>query len=202
MGSSSVRAILSGALLCLVIAVAPAFGQTSSATTTSSQSYSFGDVLVDSAVGKGGEPFTPLTLLDFGDGWLEPWVPPPAGEYHLQRGGWVNTDSGFFSREIDPTFTFNAGTQGTRDEYIGAASLFIPLNRRLQSGLTVPFVDSLQGTDGLRSATTFGDVVVTPQMMLMETETLSLSTLVAIRTPTGESKTGNDKTIVTPGLAI
>jgi hypothetical protein len=61
-------------------------------------------------------------LWNFGQGWLEPWIPPPGGELHLQRGGWVNTASGFFSREFDPTFTFNAGTSGTRDEYEGAAS--------------------------------------------------------------------------------
>ena len=62
------------------------------------------------------------------------------GELHLQRGGWVNTDSGFFSRELDPAFSFNAGTDRTRDEYIGAVTLFVPLNRRLQIGVTMPFI--------------------------------------------------------------
>ena len=120
----------------------------------------------------------------------------------MQRGGWVNTDSAFFSRELDPTFTFNAGTSGSRDEYIGASSLFIPLNRRLQIGLSLPFVDSLQGTDVLPSETSFGDLVITPQLMLDETETRSVSALLAIRTPTGETKTGNGKTILTPTLAL
>ena len=58
-----------------------------------------------------------------------------------------------------------------RDEFIGAATLFVPLNRRFQIGLTVPFVDSLQSTDVLPSATSFGDVVITPQLMLDQTET-------------------------------
>jgi hypothetical protein len=114
----------------------------------------------------------------------------------------VNTASGFFSREIDPAFTFNAGTSGTRDEYVGATSLFVPFNRRFQLGLFVPFVDSLQGAGGLPSETSFGDVVVIPQVMLEETETISLSALLAIRTPTGETKTHNDKTILTPSFAI
>jgi hypothetical protein len=61
-------------------------------------SYSLGDVLYLSAIGKNKTPFTPLSLWNFGEGWLELWVPPPNGELHLQRGGWVNTPSGFQPR--------------------------------------------------------------------------------------------------------
>src|SRR5690348_6761385 len=102
--------ILPRALLYVFILASPAFGQSSDGTTT--RSYSLGDVLIESAIGKNKTPFTPLSFWNFGEGWLEPWLPPPPGELHLQRGGWVNTVSGFFSREIDPTFTFNAGTSG------------------------------------------------------------------------------------------
>jgi hypothetical protein len=182
----------------------PAFAQSIQGGTlqTTPRSYSFGEILFQSAVGKTEAPFTPLSFWNFGDGWLEPWIPPPNGELHLQRGGWVNTASGFFSREIDPAFSYFAGNSGTRDEYVGATSLFVPLNRRFQLGVFVPFVDSLQGAGTLPSATSFGDVVITPQVMLEETETLSLSALLAIRTPTGETKTNNDKTILTPSLAL
>lgn len=172
------------------------------AVQTTPRSYSFGEVLFQSAIGKTETPFTPLSFWNFDDGWLESWIPPPNGELHLQRGGWVNTASGFFSREIDPTFSYFAGNSGTRDEYVGATNLFVPLNRRFQLGVFVPFVDSLQGAGTLPSATSFGDVVITPQVMLEETETLSLSALLAIRTPTGETKTHNDKTILTPSLAL
>jgi hypothetical protein len=141
-------------------------------------------------------------LWNFGEGWLEPWIPPPGGERRLVRGGWVNTFNGFFLREFDPTFTYNAGTGGNRDEYVGAASLFIPLNRRLEISFFVPFVDSLERTRRSRSATSFGDLVVTPQVMLEETETLSLSALLAIRTPTGEAKTGNGRTVLSPAIAV
>ncbi len=191
-------------LLCVLISASPAFCEPSQdgAAPTTPGSYSLGDVLFLSAIGKNKTPFTPLSLGNFGEGWFEPWIPPPNGELHLQRGGWVNTASGFFSRELDPTFTFNAGTSGTRDEYEGGASLFVPLNRRLQIGLFVPFVDSLQHAGSLPSETSFGDVIVTPQLMLEETETLSLSALFAIRTPTGETKTLNDRTVLTPSLAI
>ena len=200
----SCLSVLPRVLLYVLILAGPAFGQPSGAEPVSPTpgSYNFSDVLFLSAIGKDKTPFTPLSLWNFGEGWFEPWNPPPNGELHLQRGGWVNTASGFFSREFDPAFTFRAGTSGTRDEYQGAASLFVPLNRRLQIGLFVPFVDSLQSAGTKPSATSFGDVVITPQVMLEETETLSLSALFAIRTPTGETKTINDKTILTPSLAV
>jgi hypothetical protein len=160
------------------------------------------DVLLKSAVEQNKTPFTPLSLWNFGEGWLEPWIPPPGGERRLVRGGWVNTFNGFFLREFDPTFSYNAGTSGNRDQYVGAFSLFIPLNRRLEISFFVPFVDSLERTRRSRSATSFGDLVVTPQVMLEETETLSLSALLAIRTPTGEAKTGNGMTVLSPAIAV
>jgi hypothetical protein len=101
-------------LLYFLILASPAFGQASGGEAVSSTPgpYSLGDILIQSAIGKNETPFTPLSLWNFGEGWLEPWIPPPNGELHLQRGGWVNTASGFFSRELDPAFTFNAGTSG------------------------------------------------------------------------------------------
>src|SRR5215469_3534486 len=83
----------------------------------------------------------------------------------------------FLAVNLTPAFTYNAGTSGSRDEYIGAATLFVPLNCRVQLGLTVPFVDSLQSNDALPSETSFGDLVITPQLMLDETETRSVSAL-------------------------
>ena len=189
-------------LAYLIVQVSPAAAQIASAAAAPNNSYNFGDVLARSAIGGQVPAFTPLSIWNFTDGWLEPWIPPPNGELHLQRGGWVNTASGFFSRELDPTFSFNAGTDRTRDEYIGAVSLFVPLNRRLQIGVTMPFIDSLQRGSGLPTENSFGDVVVAPQLMLEETETRSVSAIVAIRTPTGQTSTGNGKTIVTPTLAV
>jgi hypothetical protein len=89
----------------------------SGAASTTMGSYSLGDVLIQSAVGQNKTTFIRLSLWNFREGWFEPWIPPPNGELRLERGGWVNTFSGFFSRELDPTFTFNAGTSGTRDGF-------------------------------------------------------------------------------------
>ena len=188
--------------LLIVCGNSPVRAQQSGASSAGNRPYSLLDVLTLSAFGGDVPAFTPLSICEFGEGWLTPWIPPPNGELHLQRGGWVGADSAFFSREFDPAFTFNAGTAGTRDEFIGAATLFVPLNRRLQISMTVPFLDSLQSTDVLPSATSFGDVIVTPQLMLDQTETRDISLLLAIRTPTGQTRTGNGKTIVSPTLAL
>src|ERR1700747_780123 len=112
--SKLVRSLLSVLILAVTGFAEPSFAETQAPTPV--RSYSFGDVLFQSAIGKSEAPFTPLSLSDFGRGWLEPWIPPPNGELHLQRGGWVNTAGGFFSRELDPSFTFNAGTAGSREE--------------------------------------------------------------------------------------
>lgn len=81
--------------------------------TSSAFALPFGDVLIQSAIGKSETPFTLLSFWNFGEGWLQPWVPPPSGEWDLQQGGWINTPSAFFSREIDPTFTFVRHTLGS-----------------------------------------------------------------------------------------
>jgi hypothetical protein len=147
--------------------------------------------------------FTPLQLRDFGDGWLQPWIAPPNGSSGALRGGWVNTFSGFFSRELDPTYSFTSATSGGRDEHVGALIYLTPLSRRLQLGLALPFVDSLASGSGRnQSDTSFGDIVITPQVMLQETQDLSLSLGVGVRTPTGETKTGNGVTAVNPFIAF
>src|SRR5262245_26903547 len=86
---------LSQVLLCVLILASPVFGDPSGGTAASwtPSSYNLGDTLFLSAIGKNKTPFTPLSLWNFGEGWLVPWVPPPNGELHLQRGGWVNTAS-------------------------------------------------------------------------------------------------------------
>src|SRR5215469_5196637 len=87
------------ALLCSFIlsGAALADAQGPPISSTSSASYSLLDVLTKSAFEENKAPFTPLSVFNFGEGWLEPWIPPPNGELHLQRGGWVNTDSGFLA---------------------------------------------------------------------------------------------------------
>jgi len=51
-----------------------------------------------SALGGNVASFTRLSIWNWIDGWLELLIPTPNGELHLQSDGWVNPDSGFFSR--------------------------------------------------------------------------------------------------------
>jgi hypothetical protein len=170
------------ALLVLISLIDPArlWAQSRPLQATSGASrgsYSLTDVVKLSVFGHSDPAtFTPLQLHDIGDGWLQPWIAPPNGSSGALRGGWVNTFSGFFLREVDPSYSFTSAASGGRDEHVGAATYFTPLSRRLQLGLAIPFVDILaRGNGSNQSASGIGDIFITPQVMLQETQDLSLS---------------------------
>ena len=48
--------------------------------------------------------------------------------------------------------------------------------------------------------TSFGDITLTPRVMLKETQDLSLSVQLAIQTPTGSTDSGAGRAILTPGV--
>ena len=170
---------------------------------TTSGPYGLADVVTESIFGQSNPAnFTPLSLSYFGDGWLEPWIDPGTGSSGALRGGWVSTFSGFFSREIDPTYSFTSAESPGRDEHVGSLALLTPLSRRVEMSLSIPFVDSLQSGGGKPSETSFGDIVLTPKVMLHETRDLSVSTGVGLRTPSGAERTGNGRTAVSPFLAF
>jgi len=165
-------------------------------------SYSFFDVLTLSAIGGNVHAFTRLSLRNFTEGWFEPGRRRRTGNCICSvAAGLTPTPLSLVEKSIRRSAL-------TREHLVRVTNILMrPLcsfsfNRRLQLGLSIPFVDSLQGTNGLPSATSFGDIVVIPQLMLEETESRSVSALLAVRTPTGETKTGNDKTILTPTLAL
>ena len=89
------------------------------------------------------------------------------------------------------------GHDGTPNEHLGAVTVFSPLSRRLELGITVPFIDALNP-----GQTSFGDLTVTPRLMLSETRDLGVTTGVAIRTSTGDTDTGNGQTRVDPFVAV
>jgi hypothetical protein len=65
------------ALLYLIVQISSAAAQVGSSTPVSNNSYNLGDVLARSALGGQVRSFTPLSIWNFTDGWLEPWIPPP-----------------------------------------------------------------------------------------------------------------------------
>jgi hypothetical protein len=104
--------------------------------------------------------------------------------------------SGNLSRQWFFTFAqaFNQGPKG--NAYIGAYTIFMPLSRRLDLVINVPFVVRNSASSGLpfinptgqptfKSQTTFGDMSFTPRVLLHETKDFSLTSETAVLVPTG-----------------
>lgn len=167
--------------------------------------YGMCETMWESVFGKPdpSRPWQPLrcgTILT--EGWCEPWISPPAGDSGAVRQGWINDLQAFFNRNIFGIYDYADATQGHRDEQVGVLVFETPLSRRYMFGVIVPVVDALDGRSGLPSATGFGDVTFENRVMLQETENLSLSANLDVRTPTGDKGVGQDRTTLFPFLAF
>lgn len=155
----------------------------------------------------------PLSTL-FREGWNEAWVPSPNGSGGAPRQGWINAADGNLYRLWFFTFAqaFNSGSKG--NAYLGAYTIFAPLNRRLDLIINVPFEVRNSATSGLpiisptgvrlpasKSQSTFGDLSFTPRVLLHETKDFTLTGEMAVLVPTGgQPLAGN--TALTPNAAF
>jgi hypothetical protein len=163
--------------------------------------YPLGEVILQSIFGK-PDPNTwrPLSLSTFfSEGWNEAWVPSPDGSGGAPRQGWINALDGNMYRLW--FFTFAEGfNHSASNAYLGAYTLYTPLNRRLELITNVPFVVANNIVSGLpvirpsggtagtsQSQTTFGDLSFTPRVLLHETQDFTLTAEMAVVTPTGNS---------------
>jgi len=128
----------------------------------------------------------------FTEGWNEPWVSPPTGEGYAPRQGWINASDGVFYRLGIGTFGYANGSERLGDRYTGGATLYAPLSRRLEVQFDVPFADSYDGH------TDFGDLQITPRIILSETKAVTESFNLSIRIPTGDKDQGNRSGVITP----
>src|SRR4051794_23094463 len=143
------------------------------------------DTITESLCGKPDpNAWRPLTFSTlFSEGWNEAWVPSPNGSGGAPRQGWINAADGNLYRLSFFTFSqgFNGGPKG--DAYLGAYTIFAPLNRRLDLIINVPFVLRNNAVTGLpiidpnrpqatttQSRTGFGDLSFTPRVLLHETK--------------------------------
>jgi hypothetical protein len=155
----------------------------------------------------------PLSTL-FSEGWNEAWVPSPSGSGGAPRQGWINGADGNLYRLWFFTFAqaFNSGPKG--NAYLGAYTIFAPLNRRLDLIINVPFVVRNSASSGLpiisptgvpsptfKSQSTFGDLSFTPRVLLHETKDFSLTSELAVLVPTGGQPL-EGKTALTPAAAF
>jgi hypothetical protein len=99
--------------------------------------------------------------------------------------------------------------------YLGSFTLFAPLSRRLDVIINVPFVHRNSAVTGLsiidpnnpttrrsKSNSGFGDISFTPRVLLHETKDFSLTTELAISTPTGTRPLAGKTTMLTPAVAF
>jgi hypothetical protein len=153
----------------------------------------------------------PLATL-FTEGWNEAWAPSPSGSGGAPRQGWINGADGNLYRLWFFTFAqaFNQGPKG--NAYLGAYTIFAPLNRRLDLIINVPFIVRNSASSGLpiinpsgqptfKSHSSFGDMSFTPRVLLHETKDFSLTSELAVLTPTGNQPL-EGKTALTPAVAF
>jgi hypothetical protein len=163
--------------------------------------------------------WTPLSLATlFTEGWNQPFVFSPPSDGGALRQEWINAANGVFYRQwvLDYNFRDHVSPSGNRN--IGTWSIFAPFSRRLELFIAIPFVDDhvvekpssqTGGRGGLNPHSpnasspywaTFGDITITPQVMLSETRNTSIMSVLAIRTPTGSLPAGNGDTSIGPQL--
>lgn len=148
--------------------------------------------------------WTPLYASTFfSEGWLEPQIGPPSGSGGSLRQGWVGVPDAFFNRQIVfGIYSYAQGANGNRNEQTGAFLIESPICRRWDVGFIVPYIDSLQGNGGQAAANSFGDLTIENRFLLHETQDLTVSLNLNIRTPTGSTTTGNDRAVIIPYVAF
>jgi hypothetical protein len=174
-------------------------------------------VILESICGK-PDPNTwrPLTLSTlFSEGWNEAWVPSPNGSSGAPRQGWINAADGNLYRLNFFSFAqgFNDPPKGTA--YRGGYTLMTPLNRRLEIITNIPFVlrnnvdagkpiiePSGQTVTTTQSHNGFGDISVTPRVLLHETQDFSLTAELAVTTPTGTEPLAGNTWALTPAVSF
>lgn len=182
-------------VLCLMWGQAFA-GQTPAATGQKQSELGFCKAAVESLTGdvyadpSRWQSLSIYTL--FTEGWNEPWVSPPTGEGYAPRQGWINAYDGVFYRLGIGTFGYANGAERLGDTYTGGATFYTPLSRRLEVQYDIPVAVSNN------SHTDFGDLQITPRIILSETKAVTESFNLTIRTPTGDSDNGNSAGVITP----
>ncbi len=199
----------------LAIPAAPAAPSVEAAARPSSTG--FFAVARDSIFGDAYDvPWKPLPLRTlFSEGWNEAWVAEPNNSSDSQQG-WINAADGNFYRLFFFSYDFADRSPARRDGHTGSYTIYLPLSRRLEVIAVVPFVTS-QPTFGAGKQTFpgsvaggqvrnransvgFGDLAITPRVMLLENDDFTLVAQTTIQIPSGTRSTGAGQTIVSPGV--
>lgn len=160
------------------------------------------DVALESILGEANEanwrPLSFRTLLS--EGWNDPFVFTPRSTSGAPRQGWINAFDGVMYRLWFNSFGYRQNVGGNGNTYYSDWTVFIPLNRRLDIRLDVPYVNTNKGGPENKYITQFGDLTLTARMLLSETRDTSVIAVAATSIPTGQPATGGGSTQLGYGL--
>ena len=161
----------------------------------------FVDAAIESMTGDVyAEPtrWRPLSLgTFFTEGWDQAWASPVNGSGGAPRQGWIGALDGVFYRLGIGTFSFAREANENGNAYTGAVTLYTPLSRRLEMRYDLPMITSSKGsTDDYHTAA--GDIVLSPRVILSETQDFTQSMGVSFRAPTGDEINGNGIAAIVP----
>jgi hypothetical protein len=156
-----------------------------------------GTVVADSLWGKlDKKRWRPLSVTKlFTEGWNEAYEPVP---HAVPRQTWIGNADGAFYRLFVLSGSYIGLNQGDASNF--SSLLFTPLNRRLEIGWYLPWRVAVPAADGSGQTAGFGDLTVTPRLMLHESERVSVTATTPVRLPTGDVPTGNGVTSVSPQI--
>jgi hypothetical protein len=141
----------------------------------------------------------PLSLRTFfTDGWLEPFIDPPAGTGGAPRNGWVNSFEGSLFRAWFISFAFAENVNHNGNRYLAGYTIWTPLSRRFEFRIDVPFVVSNKGGASDIYHDRFGDMIISPRFLLSETQDFGQLFALNVRVPTGSRVNGNGAESVSP----
>jgi hypothetical protein len=178
--------ILVTAVLGIALMASPALAQESkppsySLLDTIGQSM-FGDVYSDPS------KWQPLSVRGFfTEGWNRPWVSPPAGAGGAPRQGWLNAFDGVFYRLGVLTGGVADNFLDNGNRYTGGLTFYAPFSARFEARLDIPFINSNRAGADNDYHTHFGDIQITPRVLISETQDFTQSFNVTFRIPSGSA---------------
>ncbi len=134
-------------------------------------------------------------------GWAQGWSEPEEGPQDAPRFRLLQIQRAFWERELRLTYNFSfRGDRGSTDEQEGEFELELPISRRF----LIEFEGGVAATRPDRQPwrARDADLRITPELMLMESHTLSFSSGLVVRTPTGGDAVAQGRTSLTPYLAL
>lgn len=142
-----------------------------------------------------------LGFSNFLEGWLTPWEPYPEDESRAPRVPLLRITPAFFKREVRFNYLYvDDEGDGEADVSEWGLALELPLTLRIKVDIepTVLYVNTVEDAE----AVGFGDTKFALRTMLLESDTLSLSTSSVLNVPTGDEDRHLGEGITTVGQQL